>query len=154
MDSPSASPRRSRAGAGMVLLTLAGVLLALGATAKLPAQEHPAAQNAPQAVEPAAPTAARAQTHPCAAQAAEQALKLLKFHSEGDERAQVFKERARHIGTVKALRGKGRFDVIEVPGGVYKGDYRMRLIYARIGDQCVLMGQEVLEEGDPFRRLG
>jgi hypothetical protein len=98
----------------------------------------------------AAPASARATNHPCAAEAAEQALKLLKFHSEDDERAEVFKERARHVGTVRSLRGKGRFDVIEVPGGVYKADYRLRLVYARIGDRCILMGQEVLEESDPF----
>ncbi len=98
----------------------------------------------------AVPAFARAETHPCTAQAAEQALKLLRFHSDGDERAEVFKERARYIGTIKALRGKGRFDVIEVPGGVYKAAYRLRLIYARIGDRCVPMGQEVLEASDPY----
>src|SRR5262245_29461552 len=101
------------------------------------------------ALQAAATESARSPGHPCAAEAAEQALKLLKFHTEGDERASVFKERARHIGTIKAPRGEGRFDVIEVPGGVYKADYRLRLIYARIGDRCVLMGQEVLEESDP-----
>jgi hypothetical protein len=98
----------------------------------------------------AAPASATSPGHPCTAEAAEQALKLLRFHTDGDERAAVFKERARHIGTVKALRGTSRFDVIEVPGGVYKADYRLRLIYARIGDRCVLMGQEVLEESDPY----
>lgn len=98
----------------------------------------------------AAPASARSPGHPCTAEAAEQALKLLRFHSDGDERAEVFKERTRHIGTVKALRGKGRFDVVEVPGGVYKADYRLRLIYARIGNRCVLMGQEVLEASDPY----
>jgi hypothetical protein len=98
----------------------------------------------------AAPASAGTPVHPCAAQATEQALKLLKFHIGGDERAQVFWERTRFIGTVKALRGRGRFDVIEVPGSVYKADYRLRLIYARIGGQCVLMGQEVLEESDPY----
>jgi hypothetical protein len=100
----------------------------------------------------ATPASAGAPMHPCADEAAEQALKLLRFHSDGDERAEVSRERAMYVGTVKALRGKGRFDVIEVPGGVYKADYRLRLIYARIGTQCVLMGQEVLEESDPFRR--
>ena len=99
----------------------------------------------------AVPASAKAAAaHPCTAQAAEQALKLLRFHSEGDERAEVFKERARYIGTVKALRGKGRFDVIEVPGGVYKADYRLRLIYARVGGQCLLMGQEIIEASDPY----
>jgi hypothetical protein len=95
------------------------------------------------------PASAGMPVHACAAAAIAQALKLLKFHTDGDERAKVLQERARYIGTVKALRGKGRFDVIEVPGGVYKADYRLRLIYARIGGQCVLMGQEVLEESDP-----
>ena len=38
-----------------------------------------------------------------------------------------------------------RFDVLEVWGRIYKGQYRMRFIYARIPNECVLMGQEVLE---------
>ncbi|MDJ1156664.1 hypothetical protein QNA08_00160 [Chelatococcus sp. SYSU_G07232] len=96
-----------------------------------------------------APAAAKP-VHPCASQAAQQALKLLKFQSDEDDRAEVFKDRVKSIGTIKALRGNGRFDVIEVPGAIYKTDYRMRLIYAQIPGQCVLMGQEVLEESDPY----
>jgi hypothetical protein len=38
-----------------------------------------------------------------------------------------------------------RFDVLEVWGHIYTGDYRMRLIHARLPDECVLMGQEALE---------
>jgi hypothetical protein len=97
-----------------------------------------------------APAGAAAQVHPCAAHAAEQALKLLKLHTDADERAEVLGDRARTIGTIKALRGKGRLDVIEVPGGVYKAYYRMRLIYAQIPGSCVLMGQEIIEESDPY----
>jgi hypothetical protein len=35
--------------------------------------------------------------------------------------------------------------VLEVWGRIYKGQYRLRLIYARIPNECVLMGQEVIE---------
>ena len=40
---------------------------------------------------------------------------------------------------------KQLFDVLEVWGYIYKGQYRMRLIYARLPGECVLMGQEILE---------
>jgi len=97
----------------------------------------------------AMPVAAQA-LHPCASRAAEQALKLLRFHADGAENAEVFKDRVRSVGTIKALRGKGRFDVIEVPGAIYKATYRMRLIYARVQGECALMGQELIEESDPY----
>lgn len=36
--------------------------------------------------------------------------------------------------------------VLEVPGFVYKANYRVRLLYASVqGDGCVLMGQEILD---------
>ncbi len=40
---------------------------------------------------------------------------------------------------------KQSFDVLEVWGTIYKGQYRMHLIYAQLGGSCVLMGQEILE---------
>lgn len=39
---------------------------------------------------------------------------------------------------------KQYFDVLEVMGGIYKGVYRMRLIYSPEND-CVLMGEEILQ---------
>jgi hypothetical protein len=86
----------------------------------------------------------------CADDAVKQADKLLKFHSDNDERATVDPDSVKQIGTVAALRGKGRFDVLEVEGSIYKGDYRMRLIYAQMPGECVLMGQEILERSDPY----
>ena len=92
------------------------------------------------------PSSAQAQTaHRCAADASGQAQKLLAFHAGSDDRIEIDK-------TVKVLapirnpvdRGQ-RFDVLEVWGHIYKGQYRMRLIYARLPGECVLMGQEVLE---------
>jgi hypothetical protein len=46
---------------------------------------------------------------------------------------------------LKNLAGTGEFDVLEVPGYIYKGTYRMRFIYGRIPGDCVLVGQEILE---------
>jgi hypothetical protein len=86
---------------------------------------------------------------PCAADARVQALKLLRFHTD-DERAAITPASVRRIGTVAALRGRHRFEVIEVEGYVYKASYRLRLIYAPMGGDCVLMGQEVLEADDPY----
>jgi hypothetical protein len=97
----------------------------------------------------ASPALAQA-PHRCAGDAAKQALKLLKFHTDNDDRGTVDGERIKTVGSVKALRGKGRFDVLEVQGSVYKADYRMRLIYAQVPGSCVLMGQEVLEASDPY----
>lgn len=87
---------------------------------------------------------------PCAADARKQALKLLRFHMDNDDRATIDPGSIRQIGTVAALVGSRRFDVIEVEGSVYKGEYRIRLIYARPSESCVLMGQEIFERSDPY----
>jgi hypothetical protein len=88
--------------------------------------------------------------HHCAADAVKQAEKLLKFHMNNDDRAMVDADSVKVVGTIAALAGKGRFDVLEVAGSVYKGDYRMRMIYAQLPGDCVLMGQEILERSDPY----
>jgi hypothetical protein len=43
---------------------------------------------------------------------------------------------------------KQLFDVLQVWGHFYKGQYRMRFIYARLLGECLLMGQEILEYAD------
>ena len=96
----------------------------------------------------AAPPSAASPALPCAAQARVQALKLLRFHVDGDERATVDEASLRKVGTIASLTGKRRFDVLEVWGDVYKGHYRIRLIYARLPGTCALVGQEVLESTD------
>jgi hypothetical protein len=89
---------------------------------------------------------ASAQTgHRCAPAAREQAQKLLAFHVGGDDRIEIDKS----VRTLLPMRNPAnrlqRFDVLEVWGRIYKGQYRVRLIYARIPKECVLIGQEVLE---------
>jgi hypothetical protein len=82
--------------------------------------------------------------HHCSTDAALQAQKLLDFHFGLDDRTEIDE----HVTVLKAIKnpaGKGKFDVLEVYGHIYKGTYRMRFIYGQIPNQCVLVGQEILE---------
>jgi hypothetical protein len=83
--------------------------------------------------------------HPCASAAVEQAKKLLTFHFGSDNRIEIDKS-ARTLAPIRnpAARTQ-RLDVLEVWGSVYKGQYRMRFIYAQVPKECVLVGQEILE---------
>jgi hypothetical protein len=83
--------------------------------------------------------------HRCAPAAREQAQKLLTFHFGADDRIEIDKT----VKTLLPMRNPAnrlqRLDVLEVWGRIYKGQYRMRFIYARIPKECVLMGQEIVE---------
>ena len=88
--------------------------------------------------------------HPCSADAVAQAKKLLVFYLHLDDGSTNMQwsvdDTARKIGEVSAIRGKRRLDVLEVWGNVYKGSYRMRFIYALVGGECTLMGEEIFED--------
>lgn len=88
--------------------------------------------------------------HACAADAVTRGKALLALHFGGEEPAQSVSTTVKVLPPLKALKGKGSFDVLEVWGFVYKAEYRMRFIYARIPGECVLMGQEILEASDPY----
>jgi hypothetical protein len=81
----------------------------------------------------------------CSGDATEQAKKLLAFHFGADNRIEV----ADSVKKLPPLRNpankKQSFDVLEVWGYIYKGQYRMHFIYAKLPGECVLMGQEILE---------
>ncbi len=82
--------------------------------------------------------------HPCSADALSQAKKLLDFHFGLDDRTEIDP----HVAVLKPIKnpaGKGSFDVLEIYGHIYKGNYRMHFIYGQATDQCVLVGQEILE---------
>jgi hypothetical protein len=82
--------------------------------------------------------------HRCAADAMQQAQKLLVFHFGADDRIEIDKT-ARGLAPIRNPANRAqRLDVLEVWGRIYKGQYRMRFIYAQSPD-CVLMGQEILE---------
>src|SRR5262245_29902533 len=98
------------------------------------------------AVSPAAAIA-----HPCDSDAIKRGVPLLKLHFESDnlENAGV-DDAVKQLPPIKALKGNGKFDVLEVWGHIYKADYRLRFIYAQIPGDCLLMGQEILEASDPY----
>ncbi len=99
----------------------------------------------------AAPSVAQAQSHACTADAIAKAKDLLRFHGEVQSgQPAAVDQNVKVLPPVKALKGNGRFDVLEVWGHIYKADYRMRLIYAQIKGSCALMGQEILEASDPY----
>lgn len=94
----------------------------------------------------AAPAAAAPAAPQCADAARTQAAKLLAFHSGNDERAEVGDKVERLPSIVNPANPKQRFEVLQVWGSIYKGEYRMRLLYYPMHDgDCVLMGQEILE---------
>ncbi len=88
--------------------------------------------------------------HHCAADAVRHGKALLALHFGEDEPTQSVGDEVKILPRVKALKGKGSFDVLEVWGYIYKAEYRMRFLYARIPGECVLMGQEILEASDPY----
>lgn len=95
--------------------------------------------------------AADAAKHACAGDAIERAKKLIRFHAEVAANQQIGDgETAVTRPPVKVLSGKGKLDVLEVTSSIYKANYRMRFVYARIPGSCTLHGQEILEASNPY----
>jgi hypothetical protein len=97
-----------------------------------------------------AASAAAAPKHPCTNDAKTKAVPLLKLHLDGADLNMSLDDKVKILAPVKALKGKGKFDVLELTGYVYKAQYRVRMIYAQIPDTCLLMGQEVIEIANPY----
>jgi hypothetical protein len=84
-------------------------------------------------------------SHHCSGAAIDQAPKLLAFHFGPDSRIEIDKA-ARVLAPIRNPANRAeRLDVLEVWGHIYKGQYRMRFVYARSPKECVLVGQEILE---------
>lgn len=84
----------------------------------------------------------------CSKQAIEQAGKLLAFHFGEDDRIAI----DHAVNELPSIRNPAnseqQFQVLEVWGHIYKGKYRMRLLYYPLDNSCLLMGQEILEFAD------
>ncbi len=93
---------------------------------------------------------APASAHPCDADAQARAVPLLQLHFEDPQADVGVGDEVTELAPVKALKGGGKFDVLEVWGYIYKAEYRMRFIYAQIPGTCLLMGQEIIEASDPY----
>lgn len=90
-----------------------------------------------------------ASTHPCAAHAIKQAKALLVFHSGAESDASVDDGVQVQPPLRNPVNRRQLFDVLRLQGHVYRADYQLTMIYARVPGQCVLMGQEVLERSSP-----
>lgn len=88
---------------------------------------------------------AAAETSRCSSAAIVQAEKLLSFHTDGDDRVEVDSNAKQLPSLTNPANKSQKLTVFEVIGNVYKGEYRMRLIYYPVGNECVLIGQEILE---------
>jgi hypothetical protein len=98
--------------------------------------------------------AAAAETHPCAQDAIAKARPLLELHHgmKLEELGSIV-DKVKVLPPIKALKGNGKLDVLEVWGYIYKGEYRMHFIYiqgTKPGEPCALMGQEILEMSNPY----
>jgi len=98
------------------------------------------------AVTAAAPVAA----HECDGDAKTRAVPLLQLQFEDPNADVGVSDEVTELTPLKALKGRGKFDVLEVWGYIYKAEYRMRFIYAQIPGSCLLMGQEIIEASDPY----
>lgn len=84
----------------------------------------------------------------CAKDALEQAKRLLDFHVGGDDRIAIQPEVVEKAPLRNPANKDQTFQVLEVRGTIYKAEYRMRLIYYRLDQDCILMGQEILEQAN------
>jgi hypothetical protein len=81
----------------------------------------------------------------CSGEAVARAKKLLTFHFGEDDRIRISPDVKELPPIRNPANKKQQFKVLEVWGSIYKGQYRMRLIYYVSGNDCTLMGQEILE---------
>lgn len=84
------------------------------------------------------------EVHPCQGDAVQKAGQLIRLHFGEDDRITIDDNIKLVHPIINPANKKQSFDVLEVWGYIYKGTYRMRFIYAQMED-CVLMGQEILE---------
>lgn len=75
----------------------------------------------------------------------EHAKKLLVFHAGADNGIKINQSVKKRAPIPNPANRKQRFDVLEVWGYIYKGQYQMRFLYAQLAGECILMGQEILE---------
>lgn len=86
--------------------------------------------------------AAQSSSLACKAEAVKEAYKLLSFYRDNDDRIAI-DDKVTPLAKIKNPANERQlFDVLETWGHIYKGKYRMRLIYS---PDCTLMGEEILE---------
>lgn len=98
--------------------------------------------------------AVASEVHHCQEDAKERSEGLVRLHYTGSSSGEInnlFVDESVIVRPpVKSLVGNGYFDVLETKAYVYRAQHRLRFIYAQLEDDCVLMGQEILEVADPY----
>jgi len=95
-------------------------------------------------------SASARQNHPCSADVLVRAPSLLKHHLPdlGSDTGHGFsiKKQISQLAPIKnPADAEQSLDVLEAWAFVYKAKYRLRFYYAKFPEECVLIGQEVLE---------
>jgi hypothetical protein len=87
------------------------------------------------------------ESHPCSADAASNADRLLEFYAKqnGFDGKWSVDKPVTKMGTVRSIDGSQRFDVLELWGNLYRARYRMRFIYGMVDGHCALVGEEIFE---------
>jgi hypothetical protein len=83
----------------------------------------------------------------CSAEAIIQAKKLLAFHQDpGNFTIDILPDMPpKELASIRDPANKKQtLKVLEVYGYIYKGQYRMRMIYRHTNSQCDLVGQEII----------
>lgn len=93
--------------------------------------------------------------HHCEQDAVKRAELLLRLHvADSSESKEVenltIDNKVSLLKPAKTEVGKGKLDVIQVRGNVYKAEYRMKFKYAQFKDSCSIMGQEITELSNPY----
>lgn len=81
----------------------------------------------------------------CGVSAVKQAQALLAFHAGVNEQSYIEPKVEYLPLMVNPVNSQQRFQVIAVTGFIYKAQYQMQFQYYTIGDDCVLMGQSIIE---------
>lgn len=84
----------------------------------------------------------------CAGAAVERSKQLLAFHFGPDDRIEVDRKVKELSPMPSPVNPNENLEVLELWGYVYKGRYRIRMIYDQTSTvRCVLMGEEILDFG-------
>ncbi|HFZ8996799.1 TPA: hypothetical protein ACIPUI_003986 [Citrobacter freundii] len=86
----------------------------------------------------------------CKDEALKESKKLLSFYRDNDDRIEI-DDNVTPLAKIKnPANARQHFDVLETWGYIYKGKYKMHLIYYTSPgtSDCVLMGEEILEYAD------
>jgi hypothetical protein len=92
------------------------------------------------------PAAEKYSVHKCEGIVKNKGIELLKNFIEIDDVSQIsLDDKIKALPRIKSPNNKMKYDVLETTGYGYKGEYRLRFIFAKVNNGCILMGEEILD---------